>query len=1036
MMKRPQEEKNTHTTIAHSVQLAGGRGASLPAVPMVKEQEDPVLSDPQPDASPTFDAPSVPIQAKTQDSPLQAFRAPVQKKNDTGLPDQMKAGVENLSGYSMDNVKVHYNSPKPAQLQAHAYAQGTDIHVAPGQEQHLAHEAWHVVQQKQGKVQATRQMKSNLPVNDDPGLEKEADEMGAKALSAFSMPAGSASANTREPGQVAQRWAAPSASQSAPIQLRGEFRQLNDTQRDEIETFAEVGYHNASTQFETRLGHLASIHPKAMAAADALTTGALALVLQHLGPTATLTQLAKVFGTDQKGNTGSVGREEDAIRAIFEEGNFREKMTAVYNAYANRQLAPIISDSIVHQKDQDLGSMFNRPDDLMRDRTERKERDKPDRRTKQLPDEVQFPPLSEREENFGVEEGELQWEPGMQYFYFELMSNYAQEARQLRVPYGGGRSGTAYIMLKAAMLLGVPDLYDMRLAVLGWMITAGDHTFYEIMVAAKEFGLEYVEGPLGYRLVKPLQEDELRGLMPEGRLPDEYLDDDYKDELAQNRFPAQQPQQLKAATGDTSDVIQGKFYYHGRPDTRERVEGGIERNIMTMIESSRTGLDFDPDSKGGFYLTPDETVASNWSKRKAERTRADAKKKKAVGPDDRPIPTLFSYDVDEKDMTEKLKGRKYKTKVEKEKIEFENEDEKKAWQEHVLTSRMGRKKQDLDFVEGPMISNPVAATGIVRKMEQKKGKLSAEELLEFQDENSKVEQEDNGIVSPDVPDKVGSEPQKKQEEKKLSLEQLAEVAHEHVRWDPAADQIALYTQAAADIFEAGKKPRKILDWEDRDYEILEVRASLKKNAADKRQLKEILAMPRDQRAWFLYNNRLFSESLAAKEVFRDTANEALKVAFPVTEVRSKVWEESYKLDHPPGSIMYEYDRLINGSPPDYDFKKLSVLPGVAEAMEVASKTPVPEKEKAIPVVKPQTPLIPLGKDAVSVFEIIYRSKDQKAALPDSRNEAAVKDMFNLTPDDFMTAYRELQALKLAHHDKLGPFLTKAGKKEGLNRFGQ
>ncbi|MCD6067650.1 MAG: hypothetical protein K0S33_2476 [Bacteroidetes bacterium] len=101
--------------------------------------------------------------------------------NNTGLPDNLKSGIENLSGYSMDDVKVHYNSGKPAQLRAHAYAQGSDIHIAQGQEQHLAHEAWHVVQQKQGRVKPTLQMKGG-PVNDDSQLEKEADLMGLRAL--------------------------------------------------------------------------------------------------------------------------------------------------------------------------------------------------------------------------------------------------------------------------------------------------------------------------------------------------------------------------------------------------------------------------------------------------------------------------------------------------------------------------------------------------------------------------------------------------------------------------------------------------------------------------------------------------------------------------------------------------------------------------------------------------------------------------------------------------------------------------------------
>ncbi|SHM03570.1 DUF4157 domain-containing protein [Flavobacterium chilense] len=129
---------------------------------------------------------AIPVQKKgiEEEEPLQGkFALPIQKKeNNTGLPDNLKSGIENLSGYAMDDVKVHYNSDKPAQLQAHAYAQGTDIHIASGQEKHLPHEAWHVVQQKQGRVQPTLQMKGNINVNDDAELENEADVMGTKAL--------------------------------------------------------------------------------------------------------------------------------------------------------------------------------------------------------------------------------------------------------------------------------------------------------------------------------------------------------------------------------------------------------------------------------------------------------------------------------------------------------------------------------------------------------------------------------------------------------------------------------------------------------------------------------------------------------------------------------------------------------------------------------------------------------------------------------------------------------------------------------------
>jgi hypothetical protein len=103
-----------------------------------------------------------------------------EKPNHTGLPDNLKSRIENLSGYNMDDVRVHYGSAKPAQLQALAYTQGTDIHVAPGQEKHLPHEAWHVVQQKQGRVQPTIQLQG-VNVNDNEELEREADVMGERA---------------------------------------------------------------------------------------------------------------------------------------------------------------------------------------------------------------------------------------------------------------------------------------------------------------------------------------------------------------------------------------------------------------------------------------------------------------------------------------------------------------------------------------------------------------------------------------------------------------------------------------------------------------------------------------------------------------------------------------------------------------------------------------------------------------------------------------------------------------------------------------
>jgi hypothetical protein len=140
------------------------------------------------------------------------YPSPVQlKENKTGLPDQLKSGVESLSGMFMDHVRVKYESQQPAQLGALAYAQGSQIHVGPGQEHHLPHEAWHLVQQADRRVKPDRERPilpyippevrpasttpsvtptlptppvtpiKATPISTDASLEREADIMGAKA---------------------------------------------------------------------------------------------------------------------------------------------------------------------------------------------------------------------------------------------------------------------------------------------------------------------------------------------------------------------------------------------------------------------------------------------------------------------------------------------------------------------------------------------------------------------------------------------------------------------------------------------------------------------------------------------------------------------------------------------------------------------------------------------------------------------------------------------------------------------------------------
>jgi hypothetical protein len=157
-----------------------------------------------------------------------------------GLPDGVKSAVENLSGMSLDGVKVHYSSPEPAQLDALAFTQANDIHLGPGQERHLAHEAWHVVQQAKGRVKPTMQLKGGVQANDQQALEDEADAMGAAAMRRATERQGRRAAKSAavRPLAEAPKLATASPSSQSPLQrykIHGEERTISAVQMDEFD---------------------------------------------------------------------------------------------------------------------------------------------------------------------------------------------------------------------------------------------------------------------------------------------------------------------------------------------------------------------------------------------------------------------------------------------------------------------------------------------------------------------------------------------------------------------------------------------------------------------------------------------------------------------------------------------------------------------------------------------------------------------------------------------------------------------------------
>lgn len=97
--------------------------------------------------------------------------------------------MESAFNADFANVYVHENSQEATEMGALAFTKGNDVHFAPGMFQPntqtgkelIGHELAHVVQQRENRVAPTTQTQTGMPVNDDKGLEGEADLMGAKA---------------------------------------------------------------------------------------------------------------------------------------------------------------------------------------------------------------------------------------------------------------------------------------------------------------------------------------------------------------------------------------------------------------------------------------------------------------------------------------------------------------------------------------------------------------------------------------------------------------------------------------------------------------------------------------------------------------------------------------------------------------------------------------------------------------------------------------------------------------------------------------
>ncbi len=161
-------------------------------------------------------------------------------------------------------------------------------------------------------------------------------------------------------------------------------------------------------------------------------------------------------------------------------------------------------------------------------------------------DEALRVPLSNREKfayakntDINRSESQVKWESGKSWF--EMGKNPADpvaiSAAATREPLIAGISGTTDQVLTLAYCLGFFDdkakktqnMETCRLACLGWMIDAGDHTFHEICSSSKSLGMNYTPAPDSYKQIKTQDKGKFEVALKEAqkrrgyKMPDAYL---------------------------------------------------------------------------------------------------------------------------------------------------------------------------------------------------------------------------------------------------------------------------------------------------------------------------------------------------------------------------------------------------------------------------------------------------------------------------------------------------------------------------------
>jgi Domain of unknown function (DUF4157)/NAD:arginine ADP-ribosyltransferase len=494
--------------------------------------------------------------------------------NARGNGQSLDVGLQRSMGQAMradfSHVKVHTDAQADQlnrSIQAKAFTTGQDVFFRQGAYQPksregqklIAHELTHVVQQNAHHVQ--RQQVNHIKQENIEGQGVVDSEQKHKQTL---------------PESVVQLH-----SDDKKV-MRKEDEDKKEKKKQDNERMLQN-----SIEFERNLGVFAFNHRNANLAAETMNTKLIEAIIPKLdvGVKEQRDKLVSLFsrtGSAEKikKSAGQVSPDYDVISQMLLTGNLREKMTALMNAmfgsfkenilqgmsesaWEKMQESGLNVDKLKNRKKQmkfnpgakdifrDPGNPLDRKNFKTWEHTSgAREANKPEERgSKRTVRDLENLGigLSEREKQFmygdklanseDIQDEKLLWEEGGTYWKINQNDKWVKKVQnKLHMPVIAGPSGTSLRTFQIWEYLNKPvAAEDLRLALLGWMLTSNDHSFHEIMLTSSEFGgLSYQAGLDAYHDIPPLTEDELRAnVAVNGAFPDEW---NYQNKFIMNEF--------------------------------------------------------------------------------------------------------------------------------------------------------------------------------------------------------------------------------------------------------------------------------------------------------------------------------------------------------------------------------------------------------------------------------------------------------------------------------------------------------------------